>query len=70
MEREKEVQRLTVEALDAFREKRYEKAMELAEMVLDLDPGNRRAKLLKKVIEDEQKLDGKAGNGNGSEKGE
>jgi hypothetical protein len=64
MEREKEVQRLTVEALDAFREKRYEKAMELAEMVLDLDPGNRKAKLLKKVIEDERKLDGKAGNGN------
>ena len=54
-----------VEALDAFREKRYEKAMELADMVLDLDPGNRKAKLLKKVIEEERDLNGKA-NGNGS----
>jgi hypothetical protein len=63
-EREREVHRLIVEALDAFREAKYEKAMELAQMVLDLDPGNRRAKLLKKVIEDERKLDGKTKNGN------
>jgi hypothetical protein len=66
VEREKEVHRLMVEALDAFRESKYEKAMELAEIVLDLDPGNRKAKLLKKVIEDEQNLNGKAGNGNGN----
>jgi hypothetical protein len=66
MEREQEVHRLMVEALDAFREAEYEEALELVEKVLELDPNHRKAKLLKKVIEEERDINGKA-NGKGDE---
>jgi hypothetical protein len=35
------------------------------EKVLELDPNHRKAKLLKKVIEEERDINGKAVNGNG-----
>jgi hypothetical protein len=60
VEREKEIHRLVVEALEAFKAGDNEKAEELADVVLELDPGNRKAKLLKKVIEEERDLNGKA----------
>jgi Uncharacterised protein family (UPF0164) len=62
-EREKEIHRLMVEALDAFRDAEYGKAKDLADKVLELDPVNRKAKLLKKVIEDERNINGKSGKG-------
>ena len=66
VEKAKEIERLMVEALDAYKERDYQKAMETADKVFELDPNNRRAKLLKKVIMKELKLNGKV-NGDGQE---
>jgi hypothetical protein len=50
---EKEIDRLMVQALDLFVEKKYEEALKNIDKVMALDPNNRRARLLKKVIQNE-----------------
>jgi hypothetical protein len=59
IELEKQIDRLMVEALDLFGEKKYDKAIGNIDRVLELDSNNRRARLLKKVILNEMKITGK-----------
>jgi len=58
---EKEIDRLMVKALDLFGEKKYDEALGNIERVLELDSNNRRARLLKKVILNETKINGNGG---------
>ena len=61
LETKKEIERLMVAALDSFGKKDYEGSLGYVEKVLELDPRNRRARLLKKVIFQESDLNGNGG---------
>jgi hypothetical protein len=54
----KEVERLMVEALQYFKNNDNEKSLANIEKILELDPRNRRARSLKKIIYQESELDG------------
>jgi hypothetical protein len=58
---EKEIEQLMVKALDLFGEKNYEEALKNIDKVMELDSNNRRARLLKKVILNETKINGNGG---------